>query len=41
VLGGGGIDDLFDGKPATIDPRLKGEKQGRLPLNNEVIDFGR
>ncbi len=40
VLGGGGIDDLFDGKPATIDPRLKGEKQGRLPLNNEVIDFG-
>ena len=40
VLGGGGIDDLFDGKPATIEPRLKGEKQGRLPLNNEVIDFG-
>ena len=40
VLGGGGIDDLFDGKPATIEPRLKGEKRNRLPLNNEVIDFG-
>ena len=40
VLAAGGIDDLFDGKAATIEPRLKGEKQGRLPLNNEVIDFG-
>ena len=40
VLGGGGIDDLFDAKPATIEPRLKGEKRERLPLNNEVIDFG-
>ena len=40
VLGAGQIDDLFDGKAATIEPRLKGEKRGQLPLNNEVIDFG-
>ena len=40
VLAADGIDDLFDGKAATIEPRLKGEKQGQLPLNNEVIDFG-
>ena len=40
VLGADQIDVLFDGKAGTIEPRLKGEKQGRLPLNNEVIDFG-
>ena len=40
VLGPDGIDTLFDGKAVTLDPRLKGEKRGQLPLNNEVIDFG-
>lgn len=40
VLGPDGIDTLFDGKTVTLDPRLKGEKRGQLPLNNEVIDFG-
>ena len=41
VLGPDGIDTLFDGKTVTLDPRLKGEKRGQLPLNNEVIDFGK
>jgi Peptidase family M23 len=40
VLAASGIDDLFDGKGAVVEPRLKGEKRDRLPLNNEVIDFG-
>jgi len=40
VLGADGIDQLFDGKAVTLEPRLKGEKRGQLPLNNEVIDFG-
>ena len=40
VVGADQIDVLFDGEAATIQPRLKDEKQGRLPLNNEVIDFG-
>lgn len=40
VVGADAIDILFDDKAATIEPRLKGEKQGRLPLNNEVVDFG-
>ena len=41
VLGADGIDQLFDGKAVTLEPRLKGEKRGQLPLNNEVIDFGK
>ena len=40
VVGADAIDALFDGKSVAVEPRLKGEKQGRLPLNNEVIDFG-
>lgn len=35
------MDALFAGKAAVVQPRLKGEKRRQLPLNNEVIDFGK
>ncbi|HWJ59060.1 MAG TPA: M23 family metallopeptidase [Sphingomicrobium sp.] len=40
VLGDSGIDDLFDGKPVTINPQQRGDHVDQLPLNNEVSDFG-
>ena len=40
VLGDSGIDDLFDGKPVTINPQQRGEHVDQLPLNNEVSAFG-
>ncbi|CAN7171968.1 M23 family metallopeptidase [Phenylobacterium sp. LjRoot219] len=32
-------DALETGEPVKIDPRLAGEHQRELPLNNEVVDF--
>lgn len=34
------LDPLFDGKSVTLDPKRVGEHVDRLPLNNEVTDFG-
>lgn len=33
------IDAVAAGKPAELSPALKGDKQHRLPLNNELVDF--
>ena len=33
------IDAVAAGKPAELSDALKGDKQDRLPLNNELVDF--
>jgi hypothetical protein len=36
------LDPLFTGAPAQIDPgALAGRHRGQLPLNNQLLDFGR
>lgn len=33
------LENLFEGKPATIDPASRGHHRHELPLENEVITF--
>jgi hypothetical protein len=40
VLAPGSDDAIQKGEVAKIEPRLAGEHEDELPLNNEVVDFG-